>query len=43
MSILHQYHKTSGIKACTAVCRSEEKCDHIFKMVGDRFVGFKHF
>ncbi len=25
MCILHQYHKASGLKACTAMCRSEKK------------------
>ncbi len=38
MSILHQYHKASGLKAWTAMCRSEEKWGNIFKMAGDRFV-----
>ncbi len=38
MSILHQYHKTSGLKAWTAMCRSEDKWGNIFKMAGDRFV-----
>ncbi len=38
MSILHQYHKASGLKAWTAMCRSEEKWGNIFKMVDDRFV-----
>ncbi len=38
MSILHQYHKVSGLKACTAMCRSEKKWGNIFKMAGDRFV-----
>ncbi len=25
MCILHQYHKASGLKVCTAMCRSEKK------------------
>ncbi len=38
MSILHQYHKASGLKACTVMCRSEKcKWGNIFKMAGDRF------
>ncbi len=39
MSILHQYHKTSELKACIAMCRSEKwKWGNTFKMAGDRFV-----
>ncbi len=38
MSILHQYHKASGLKSWTAMCRSEEKWGNIFKMAGGRFV-----
>ncbi len=30
MCILHQYHKVSGLKACTAMCRSEKKCSNIY-------------
>ncbi len=26
MCILHQYHKASGLKACTAMCRIQNKC-----------------
>ncbi len=39
MSILHQYHNVSGLKACTTMCQSEKwKWGNIFKMAGDRFV-----
>ncbi len=38
MSILHQYQKASGLKAWTAMCRSEEIWGNIFKMASDRFV-----
>ncbi len=45
MCILHQYHKVSGLKAWTAMCRSEEKWGNraIFKMAGDMFVGFNNW
>ncbi len=38
MSILHQYHKASRLKAWTAMCQSEDTWGNIFKMAGDRFV-----
>ncbi len=38
MSILHQYHRASGLKAWTAMCRSEEKGGNIFKMADNRFI-----
>ncbi len=38
MSILHQYHKASELKAWTAMCQSEKKWGNIFKMAGNRFV-----
>ncbi len=39
MCILHQYHKASGLKACTTMCRSKKwKWGNMFKMAGDRFV-----
>ncbi len=39
MSILHQYHKENGLKACTTMCQSEKwKWGNIFKMAGKRSV-----
>ncbi len=38
MSMLHQYHKASRLKVCTAMCQSDEKWGNIFKMAGNRFV-----
>ncbi len=38
MSILHQYHKASGLKAWIAMYRSEKKWDNIFKIAGEMFV-----
>ncbi len=39
MSILHQYHKANGLKACTTMCRSEKwKWGNIFKMADKRSV-----
>ncbi len=31
--ILHQYHKASGLKACTAMCRSEKKCRKCISLI----------
>ncbi len=38
MSILHQYHKTSMLKACTAMFQSDEKWGNRFKIAGDKLV-----